>query len=268
MQKVTVGMPLYNNARTLQRAVDSVLAQKGVELTLILSDDGSTDNTWQLCESYSANDERVKIVRQPKNLYYLNFLFVLQKSTTDYFCWLAGDDYLSETYLYKCITELEKSESLISCNSKCAFTTPTQHTHIAKGTYSIEQVEKTERLCAYLSLPADNSRMYGVFRRKILLRCFPNKIFHAYDWALSSLVLCYGKQKEIDEVLMFREKTPSSEYSKMVQKDHDFFLFRRFPVAYMSWYLIKQDAFPVNFRTLKALLKLNYNKSVEYRRNT
>lgn len=49
MAKVTIGMPLYNNEASLEKSIESVLAQTETDFELILSDDGSTDNTWNIC---------------------------------------------------------------------------------------------------------------------------------------------------------------------------------------------------------------------------
>jgi glycosyltransferase involved in cell wall biosynthesis len=264
MQKITVGMPLYNNEKTLSRAIDSVLAQKGVDLTLLLSNDDSSDKTWEICQSYAAKDPRVKIVHQKQNLYYQNFMYLLKNSTTEYFCWLAGDDYLADTFLLKCLSELENDKSLISCNSKCQWTLEHHEKLYAKGTFSIEDENPSARIVRYLNKPSDNTRMYGVFRRDVLLKCFPLETFHAYDWALSALTLSFGGQREINEVLMYRDKTSSKSYANMVKRDHSFFLLRWFPVAYMSWYLLKHPMIPKSFNVIKALIKINIYKKNEY----
>jgi glycosyltransferase involved in cell wall biosynthesis len=59
---VSVVIPAYNYAHFLPEAIASVLAQTGAELELILVDDGSTDNTPEVCARYT--DPRVRTVRQ------------------------------------------------------------------------------------------------------------------------------------------------------------------------------------------------------------
>ena len=46
--RLTIGMPLYNNASTIARALESLLAQSFMDFTIIASDDGSTDDTVQI----------------------------------------------------------------------------------------------------------------------------------------------------------------------------------------------------------------------------
>lgn len=52
MYSVSVIMPIYNNEKTLKRAIDSMLDQKLHALELILINDGSTDSSGDICEEY------------------------------------------------------------------------------------------------------------------------------------------------------------------------------------------------------------------------
>lgn len=58
---VSVIVPTYNRARTLKRAVNSILFQSYVDLEVIIVDDGSTDGTDELVKSFT--DPRVRYVR-------------------------------------------------------------------------------------------------------------------------------------------------------------------------------------------------------------
>jgi glycosyltransferase involved in cell wall biosynthesis len=70
---VDVIIPVFNGARFVRRAVESVLAQEppagiDVELTVVLIDDGSTDGSWGVLGALAAADPRVHIRRNPVNL--------------------------------------------------------------------------------------------------------------------------------------------------------------------------------------------------------
>lgn len=60
----SVIIPAWNSAATLARAIDSVLAQEGVELEVIVVDDASTDHTADVIAAYGT---RVRAFRQPGN---------------------------------------------------------------------------------------------------------------------------------------------------------------------------------------------------------
>lgn len=57
-------MSVYNSAAELPLSLDSVLAQDGVDLELLIVDDGSTDESPGVLESYAERDDRVRVLRQ------------------------------------------------------------------------------------------------------------------------------------------------------------------------------------------------------------
>ena len=65
---VSVLMSVYNNAPTLEAAADSVLRQSYDNLELILCDDASTDDTWEIMQRIAARDARVLCFQNEKNL--------------------------------------------------------------------------------------------------------------------------------------------------------------------------------------------------------
>jgi glycosyltransferase involved in cell wall biosynthesis len=56
---------MYNSGKFLASTIESILAQSMGDFELILSDDGSTDNTLEISDAFAAQDPRVKVVRNP-----------------------------------------------------------------------------------------------------------------------------------------------------------------------------------------------------------
>jgi glycosyltransferase involved in cell wall biosynthesis len=61
---VSVVMPTYNEADSLQKTVQSILTQQGVTLELIIVNDGSTDGSRKLLEEIASQDPRVILINQ------------------------------------------------------------------------------------------------------------------------------------------------------------------------------------------------------------
>ena len=64
---VSVIMPVFNSERLLPQAIQSILDQTFQDFELIIIDDGSNDNSWEIASSFQKNDSRIKAVKQPKN---------------------------------------------------------------------------------------------------------------------------------------------------------------------------------------------------------
>ena len=58
---ISVVTPVYNAARHLREAVDSVLAQTYAHFEMLLVDDGSTDASGEICDAYARADARIRV---------------------------------------------------------------------------------------------------------------------------------------------------------------------------------------------------------------
>ena len=64
---VSVIMPVYNGAFTLDRAVGSVVSQEFSDWEVVAIDDGSTDDTWKILQRWAAADNRIRVTRSDEN---------------------------------------------------------------------------------------------------------------------------------------------------------------------------------------------------------
>ena len=79
MPEVSVVLPTYNRAYILAEAIDSVLEQSFTDFELIVVDDGSTDNTFELLKRYS--DPRLKTIKLSKRQRNIQVMIRSQQST-------------------------------------------------------------------------------------------------------------------------------------------------------------------------------------------
>lgn len=112
--QVTIGLPVYNGSRFLTQTIDSILNQTYPDFQLIISDNGSTDETAAICESYANRDPRITFIRSHENkggAWNYNHVFSLAKSP--YFKWAAHDDILEPTFLEYCLKALIKNQKAV-----------------------------------------------------------------------------------------------------------------------------------------------------------
>ncbi len=108
-QLVSIGLPTFNRAVTLTRAVDSLLAQKHQNFELIISDNASTDDTERICREYARTDGRIRYFRQEKNIGLVRqFGFLLSKARGDYFMQASDDDWWHPDFILRLKGVLDK----------------------------------------------------------------------------------------------------------------------------------------------------------------
>lgn len=89
----TVAMVTYNSERYITEAIESVLCQSQENLELVICDDCSTDNTWNIIQSYS--DSRIRAFRNPENIgEYPNRNQAIKLAKGEYLIFIDGDDIL------------------------------------------------------------------------------------------------------------------------------------------------------------------------------
>ena len=64
MHNLSVIVPVYNAEAYLDRCVSSILAQTIPDFELILMDDGSPDLCGEICDTYTKQDPRIRVIHQ------------------------------------------------------------------------------------------------------------------------------------------------------------------------------------------------------------
>jgi glycosyltransferase involved in cell wall biosynthesis len=113
-KKVSIIMSTYNNSEFIRDAIDSILNQTYGNIELIVSDDGSTDNTREIIDSYT--DSRIKRFHQEKNQGILRQENMLMNQTDGYYIGKCdGDDICEPTKIEKQVRAFEENPNLAVC---------------------------------------------------------------------------------------------------------------------------------------------------------
>lgn len=109
---ITVVIPVYNGTNYLREAIDSVLNQTYDKYEIIVVDDGSTDETWKIIQSYGT---KVRGIRQD-NLGVAGALNNgIRNSNSDYVAWLSHDDLFLPDKLQRQIEFLLHNNEFAAC---------------------------------------------------------------------------------------------------------------------------------------------------------
>lgn len=99
MPKISVIIPIYNNAAYLPQCLDSLLSQSFQDFEGILVDDGSTDGSATVCDDYQRKDNRLKVYHiQNQGVSYARN-YGIEKATGEWISFVDSDDWITTDFL-------------------------------------------------------------------------------------------------------------------------------------------------------------------------
>lgn len=116
-KKVSVIIPVYNANNTLKMCLDSVCAQTYTDLEILLINDGSTDESLEICQAYSAKDPRIVLHTQDNAGVSAARNKALGMATGDYLAFVDADDYIEPNMFERMVTTAEEhAADMVICS--------------------------------------------------------------------------------------------------------------------------------------------------------
>lgn len=174
---ISVIIPVYNVEKYLNRCIDSVINQDGINLEVILVDDGSTDSSGNICDHYSKTNDNVVVMHQANSGQGLARNAGIDVARGEYIAFLDSDDYMSDG-CYKNILKIIKENNADACAFSYTQHTPDGEECYSATVYNDKYVGKAIRKRFVLhffgdSIEDDNMRGVSscmtVFRKDILI---------------------------------------------------------------------------------------------------
>jgi len=123
--KVSVVIAIYNSAKFLDKLITSVIHQTHENLEIILVDDGSPDNSGEICDKYAAIDNRIRVIHKSNGGACDARNKGIEAATGEYLIFVDGDDWLSEDCVEYLLSLALKTNSDMAFSDKI-FTTRDQ----------------------------------------------------------------------------------------------------------------------------------------------
>ncbi len=92
---ISVIVPIYNSERHLEKCINSILNQTYKNLEIILVDDGSTDLSPKMCDAFSVQDSRIKVIHQKNQRQAAARNTGIDVASGDYIMFVDSDDYIA-----------------------------------------------------------------------------------------------------------------------------------------------------------------------------
>ncbi|HEV2117515.1 MAG TPA: glycosyltransferase family 2 protein [Terriglobales bacterium] len=206
--KVSVGLPVYNGAAYLHKALDSILGQTVSDLEIVISDNASSDETERICRAYAARDPRVRYFRNPVNRGVgWNYNRVARLARGEFFLWVAHDDLLAPEYIRGCVQELERDSSAVLCCSN--------EIVVNEGGEEVgrqQQIDFSgsgsphERFRQMIDMRHNCDAIYGVMRRDVLRRTAMHGDFADSDRCLLAELALHGRFARLPDYLFLHRE--------------------------------------------------------------
>lgn len=116
---ISIIIPVYNTSKYLDQCLKSVLKQTYTDWECIVVDDGSADNSGEICDKWAEKDGRFIIIHQKNQGVSAARNHGIQKSKGEYICFIDSDDWVEPDYLSNMInTSYYKCSDLIVTGTK------------------------------------------------------------------------------------------------------------------------------------------------------
>lgn len=119
MPEVSIILPVYNSEKSLQKCINSILRQTFADFELIIINDGSTDNSREICENLKNQDNRITVINQENGGVSAARNKGLSVAKGRYIMFCDSDDYVAIDWieaLYNAITNAPESLTVCSIN--------------------------------------------------------------------------------------------------------------------------------------------------------
>lgn len=166
---VSVIIPIYNAEDSLHRCMESILKQSYNTLEIILINDGSTDQSGKICDSYAKTDERIKVVHQKNNGPSHARNIGIQIASGHYIQFVDADDYIKQQMTETLVKSVTASDQLVICGYQTIYTykhrqATKQYIPFIQGVY----------------LTADFMMYFGELYKDVLIPSPCNKLYDAH----------------------------------------------------------------------------------------
>ena len=180
---LSVVVPVYNTSAYLPQCIDSLLNQTFDNIEIILVDDGSTDESPDICDTYAQNHHNIKVIHKENGGLISAWVAGTEAANREFVGYLDSDDYICEDYYHILM------QPIIDYNcdiSMCGFTKMNSNRDVVHpayveihGLYTGNELEKLKHNF-YNNVNIQNSRCIKVFRKELVM-----KNIHLIDKAIT-----------------------------------------------------------------------------------
>jgi glycosyltransferase involved in cell wall biosynthesis len=218
MEKVSICMPTYNGEKYIKQTIDSILNQSFKDYEVIFVDDGSTDDTCKIIESY--NNKKFRLIKEKNSGSMVkNWNRCFKYAKGEYIIFVFQDDLIAKDCLEKKVKLLDENPDVVFCYSASSIINDEGNKIITRRYFNKDTIIDGKDLISRSFNRGEN--IFGepsniLFRKEICDKAgaFCDRLNYTPDLEYYLKIVKYGKVAYINEDLTnFRISSSSMTYN-------------------------------------------------------
>ena len=171
---VSILVPVYNASKYLRQCVDSLTGQTYTDLQIVLIDDGSTDDSWELMQEMAQEDPRLEVYSQPNCGVAATRNHLLEKVRGEFVLFVDSDDWIELNTIEVLLEEQQKGDFDIVMFKESG-----------KGDGKVKLFDKEQSINLFLEHHLFRGMLWNKLFKSLLLNglTFDNSIYYGEDAA-------------------------------------------------------------------------------------
>lgn len=158
---ISLIVPVYNVSKYLEQCFESILNQTYKNIEIIAVDDGSTDESPDICDEYSVRNENFFVIHQENQGLAGARNTGIDNAHGEVIMWVDGDDYVSDSFCEEAAEAFEKNNSDIVCFGYYDLNDETGDVKIGYS-YKEEFTTDTHTAMKALTVPGEGNRGFRI----------------------------------------------------------------------------------------------------------
>ena len=205
---VSVVMCTYNGSRFVAEQIESICNQTYKRLQIIIVDDASADNTYEIVKQWADKDKRIQSHTNENNLgFNLNFNKACRLATGDFIAIADQDDIWELTKVERLLAKINENPGTLLVHCISARFEKFGKFHL-KSHKLVNYMAGKDVRNFFLSNYISGHNM--LLRRSLLAKSlpFPGEVY--YDWWLAAVASCNGKIEPVPDILVWHRMHDSN----------------------------------------------------------
>ena len=110
--KISIIIPVYNAGNYIKKCIDSILSQTYENFEVIVINDGSSDNSWELLNKYYSDNKKIKLFNQENKGVSMTRNFGIDNANGDWITFVDADDWIENNTLERIVNIIEQNNNL------------------------------------------------------------------------------------------------------------------------------------------------------------